>query len=130
MQPAVPVAEQQPSTPVPAFLAKAPDASELRAHELQMHRAQVQAEAAAREEPAQSEPVRAAPAPAPEPKPEPARLDTRDTLESAGLQMVETRPDGLRAPAPELQPTPLGRPRRERPRQSADEELVQVETKQ
>ena len=56
--------------------------------------------------------------------------DARSELESAGLQMVETRAERASAPEPEAGVQPLGRPRRERPRPSAeDEALVQVETK-
>jgi hypothetical protein len=51
-------------------------------------------------------------------------------LESAGLQMVETRADRVPAAPVAEEPVQLGRPRRERPRQAADEQLVQIETKQ
>jgi len=61
--------------------------------------------------------------------PEAPRVDTREMLESAGLQMVETRADRVStAPQPE-ESVPLGRPRRERPRAAGEEQLVQVETK-
>jgi ribonuclease E len=92
-----------------------------------------------REEPAAPAPQPAEPMPmaatrpvehTPEPQPEAPRVGTREMLESAGLQMVETRAD--RAPAAPVaeEPAQLGRPRRERPRQAAEEQLVQVETKQ
>jgi ribonuclease E len=95
-------------------------------------------------EPAKGEPVPAAPqaveprAVASEPAesrpvvPQPAapRVDTREMLESAGLQMVETRSDRVPAVQAEPEAVHLGRPRRERPRPSAEEQqLVQVETK-
>jgi ribonuclease E len=68
--------------------------------------------------------------PRPAPQPEAPRVDTRAMLESAGLQMVETRADRVPATPPAEETVPLGRPRRERPRPGADEQLVQVETKQ
>lgn len=70
------------------------------------------------------EPVRA-------PAREPAPVAVRETLEDTGLQMVETRADLARAPAPQTESVQLGRPRSERPRPNAPEEesLVQVETK-
>jgi ribonuclease E len=132
------------------------DADELRRAELEMHRAQMREEAAASQPAelprAEAEPVRepivAAPAiapspdvapaptiarePAPAPKPAvtPPPVDVREALETSGLQMVETRPDRVRAPAPEAEPVALGRPRRERPRAVETEApLVQVETK-
>lgn len=59
-----------------------------------------------------------------------AKVDAREALASAGLQMVETRPERVPAALPEPETVPLGRPRRERPRPEAGEEpLVQVETK-
>jgi hypothetical protein len=70
------------------------------------------------------------PAPAPAPAPAVTLTDARTELESAGLQMVETRAERASAPEPEAAVQPLGRPRRERPRQGAeDETLVQIETK-
>ncbi|MGE3160834.1 MAG: ribonuclease E/G [Burkholderiales bacterium] len=137
----------------PVASSHSPDAEELRRAELEMHRAQMRAEAESRAaEPAapQAEPVREpiaaapamapepvaqavrepAPTPAPRPAPAPETLDVREALESSGLQMVETRPDRARPPAPEAEPAALGRPRRERPQAAqADEPLVQVETK-
>lgn len=63
------------------------------------------------------------------PQPDAPRVDTREMLESAGLQMVETRSDRVTpAPQPE-ESVPLGRPRRERPSTAGEEQLVQVETK-
>jgi hypothetical protein len=61
--------------------------------------------------------------------PEAPRVDTREMLESAGLQMVETRADKAPATPPAEEPVQLGRPRRERPRSSGEEQLVQIETK-
>jgi ribonuclease E len=57
------------------------------------------------------------------------RGDTQTMLESAGLQMVETRADRAPATPPAEEPVQLGRPRRERPRPDGEEQLVQVETK-
>jgi len=110
-----------------------------------MHLAQMREEAAAREalreEPAREEPVREEPvreepvrmeaAPAPAPQPAPARLDPKEILESAGLQMVETNAAKVRQAAIEPEPVQLGRPRREKPlvQPAASEELVQVETR-
>jgi hypothetical protein len=136
----LPIAEHDASAPVPPFLAKAPDANELRAREREMHLAQMREEAAAREalreEPAREEPVREEPvrmeaAPAPAPQPAPARLDPKEILESAGLQMVETNAAKVRQAAIEPEPVQLGRPRREKPmvQPAASEELVQVETR-
>jgi hypothetical protein len=96
-----------------------------------------QAASAARPEPEQPQPrpepvdAEPAPRPQPQPQPQPARIDPREVLESAGLQMVETRPDRVPAVPPEPEPVVLGRPRRERARgaEAADEPLVQVETK-
>lgn len=121
--------------------------------ERQMHEAQMREEARAREdvvqqvpvreepvsrepvsaEPVHVEPARAEPVPQPRPQPEPRqpRVNPRDLLESAGLQMVETRPDRAQTPAPDAEAQPLGRPRRERANAPAEEPpLVQVETKQ
>jgi hypothetical protein len=61
--------------------------------------------------------------------PEAPRVDTREMLESAGLQMVETRADKVPSAPPVEEPVQLGRPRRERPRPAGEEQLVQVETK-
>jgi len=79
-----------------------------------------------REEPAREASVRAEPV-----RQEPARVDPRELLETAGLQMVETRSDRVPAVPTEPQAAPLGRPRRERTRPAtAEEPLVQVETKE
>jgi ribonuclease E len=132
----LPVAEQDAEVSVPAYLAKAPDANELRAREREMHLAAMREEQARqreeatvrdepREEPAPQEAVRAEPAPAPTP----VRVDPKGILESAGLQMVETNPNKVQPAAPEPEPVQLGRPRREKPRPAAEEPLVQVETK-
>jgi hypothetical protein len=166
----LPIAEHDASAPVPPFLAKAPDANELRAREREMHLAQMREEAAAREaareepareaareepareaareepareaareepareaareEPRREEPVRIEAAP-PAPLPAPARLDPKEILESAGLQMVETNAAKARQAPIAPEPVPLGRPRREKPtvQPAASEELVQVETR-
>jgi hypothetical protein len=76
-----------------------------------------------RAEPVRAEPVRSAP---PQPK-----IDPKTLLESDGLVMIET--DRSKAPvaAPVVEePQHLGRPRRERPKATPqDDELQQVETK-
>lgn len=135
------MAEHDAGAPVPTFLAKAPDASELRAREREMHLAQMREEARQRDEARQreesaaretvrEEPVHAEPVSAPAPRPAPVRVDPREILESAGLKMVETDPSKARQSAPEPEAVPLGRPRREKPAtQPASEELVQVETR-
>lgn len=63
-------------------------------------------------------------------QPEAPRVDPREILESAGLQMVETRADRVSAPVQAEEAVPLGRPRRERSRPAGEEPLVQIETKQ
>jgi hypothetical protein len=65
--------------------------------------------------------------PEPAPRIEAPRIDPKEYLQGAGLQMVETRSDAARAAEIAEEPLKLGRPRRERP-QVAAEELVQVET--
>lgn len=59
------------------------------------------------------------------------RVDPRELLSGAGLQMVETDSSKARQPAPEPEPVQLGRPRREKPAPAVAEEteLVQVETR-
>jgi hypothetical protein len=113
----------------PSYLAREPDEKELRAREREMHEAQMREEARQRE--AQPQPERQTPERVmPASQPAVARVDPREVLESAGLQMVETRPERVSAAPPEPEGVPLGRPRRERPRRVAeDEPLVQVETK-
>jgi len=133
----LPVAEQEAETSVPAYLAKAPDANELRARERAMHlaamreeEARQREEAPAREQP-REEPVRQeAVRPEPAPTPVPVRVDPKVILENAGLQMVETNPHKVQPPVSEPEPLQLGRPRREKPRPAGEEPLVQVETKQ
>lgn len=130
--------ENDAEASVPNFPAKAPDANELRAREREMHRAQMREEearqreeSAVREEPRQ-EPVRQEPAYAePAPVQAPARIDPKQILESAGLQMVETDSTKVRRLPVEPEPVQMGRPRRERPAepQPGAEELVQVETR-
>ncbi|MGH8704052.1 MAG: hypothetical protein ACREUO_01400 [Burkholderiales bacterium] len=67
----------------------------------------------------------------PEPAPaiEEPRVDPKEYLESAGLQMVETDSAKARQPQPEPEAVKLGRPRREPPALPAEEALVQVETR-
>jgi hypothetical protein len=97
-------------------------------HEAQMREEARQRELGQREAQAQLQPAPERVMPASQPAV--ARVDPREVLESAGLQMVETRPDRVPAAAPEPEVVALGRPRRERPRRVAeDEPLVQVETK-
>ena len=76
--------------------------------------------------PLATRPVESRPAAAP---PEAPRVDAREMLESAGLQMVETRADRTSPPVPPEESVPLGRPRREPSRPAADEPLVQIETR-
>jgi ribonuclease E len=137
----LPVAEHDADVSVPNFLAKAPDANELRAREREMHLAQMREEARQREEtavreeprqePVRQEPVHAEPAPASASVPALVRVDPKVILERAGLQMVETNPTKARQPLPEPEPVQLGRPRRDKPveQQPASEELVQIETR-
>jgi ribonuclease E len=142
--PGLPVGEHEADLTVPNYLAKAPDAEELRAREREMHLAQMREDQARLEEVAaapelpvaeRSEPVaeRVEPVPAREPvaAAAPVRVDAKVILESAGLQMVETNPDKARAPLPEPETVQLGRPRRDKPAEQApaSEELVQVETR-
>ena len=64
------------------------------------------------------------------PRAETVRVDPKEILSSAGLQMVETDRSKARQPAPEPETVQLGRPRRERPvLPAASEDLVQVETR-
>lgn len=65
------------------------------------------------------------------PKPEAPKVDSKVLLESSGLVMIETDRSKAASVMPQAEPPqPLGRPRRERPRHSPqDEELQQVETK-
>lgn len=78
----------------------------------------------------------AAPAPTPAPAREPSAVapitapvfDPKEYVASVGLQLVETRGGAAHPAEPEVEAVKLGRPRRERPRQAADESLVQVET--
>ncbi|MDA8107674.1 MAG: hypothetical protein M0015_03465 [Betaproteobacteria bacterium] len=55
--------------------------------------------------------------------------DVRGALAGSGLVMIETAPGKAAPVAEEPAPAPLGRPRRVRPQASADESLVQVETR-
>lgn len=129
---------------IPSYPAREPDEKELRAREREMHEAQMREEARQREleqREAQPQPQPERPTPELQPQPVPervmpasrpvvAKVDPREVLESAGLQMVETRPDRVAVAPSEPEAVPLGRPRRERPRRVAeDEPLVQVETK-
>ncbi|MCC6211037.1 MAG: hypothetical protein IT513_08365 [Burkholderiales bacterium] len=99
--------------------------------QLQEHRIQQQREAQeeARQRAEATEP--AAPAPVAEaPRPAVPKVDAREVLASAGLQMVETDASKSRPMESEPEPVKLGRPRRERAAQPRQEEaLVQVETR-
>ena len=98
-------------------------------HEAQM-REEARLNAAAEQREAQPRPQPAPERAMPPAAPAMAKVDARAALESAGLQMVETRRDRVPAALPEPEAAPLGRPRRERPRSVAEEvPLVQVETK-
>jgi len=72
----------------------------------------------------------APPAAEPAPRYEAPRIDAKEILSSAGLQMVETDSAKAKPYVPEPEPVQLGRPRRERPATPAasETELVQVET--
>jgi len=74
------------------------------------------------------------PAPRQEPRrveaPAMPRIDPKELLSEAGLQMVETDSSKAKFTSGEPEPIQLGRPRRERPQPSAEEaELKQVETR-
>lgn len=74
------------------------------------------------------------PAPRQEPRrteaPAMPRVDPKELLSEAGLQMVETDSSKAQYVPVEPEPVQLGRPRRERPRTPAeDAELMQVETR-
>jgi hypothetical protein len=74
--------------------------------------------------------VKSEPAPSPAASVEAPRIDPKEYLESAGLVMIETdRAKAPDQPQAEEQPAHLGRPRRERPQQQQDDELVQIETR-
>ena len=124
--------------PEQSGLPRTPAQEALRAAEREQFLAAERAERAAEEARAQAQ-ATPAPVEAPAPKAAPVaeaapqlelpRVDPRQYLESAGLQMVETD-SAKRAPLePEPEPVRLGRPRRERPRAAEDAELVQVETR-
>lgn len=107
------------------------------------HREEPKAQAFVAEAPAPllaPEPVReptiAQPAPEPiEPPPvatvrETApKADPKELLSSSGLVMIETDPSRAKSYVLEEERVQLGRPRRERPKESAPVELMQVETK-
>jgi len=57
------------------------------------------------------------------------RADPKELLSSSGLVMIETDPSRAKSYVLEEERVQLGRPRRERPKQSTPEELMQVETK-
>ena len=61
---------------------------------------------------------------------EPPKVDALALLSSSGLVMIETDPAKPKFEQFKQEPVQLGRPRRERPKQSAPEELRQVETKE
>jgi hypothetical protein len=67
--------------------------------------------------------------PEPAPRIEAPRVDPKEYLSGAGLQMVETRSEAVRASEPAEEPVKLGRPRNERPHAAGDDSLVQVETR-
>jgi len=72
------------------------------------------------------------PAPSPEqpaPRPAPEPIDVKEDLSKSGLVMIETDHTKVVESVPEPEPLQLGRPRRERPATSSDEELVQIETR-
>jgi ribonuclease E len=71
----------------------------------------------------------AQPAPRPAPQPQVPSFDSKELLDTTGLQMVETDRSKSRPAAPEPEPQPQGRPRRERPAPQAEEPLVQIETR-
>jgi hypothetical protein len=73
-------------------------------------------------------PVEQPPAPVVAARPEAPTLDAKEVLSGAGLVMIETDLSRSKSYVLEEAPVQLGRPRRERPMQAA-EELKQVETK-
>jgi len=114
----------------------------LYAQQLEEHRLKQQREAEMTQEAEAPAPQQPAQAPAPRLEEvvreetlryEAPRVDPKELLSSAGLQMVETDSSKARQSAPEPEPEPvrLGRPRREKPaaRVAAESELVQVETR-
>jgi hypothetical protein len=58
---------------------------------------------------------------------EPPRVNPKEYLATAGLQMVETKPGAAAVPPP-VEDAKLGRPRRQRSEAPAEEPLVQIET--
>ena len=74
-------------------------------------------------------PVFTAPAVEAAVRPEPPRLDPKKYLESAGLQMVETKAGSVAVQTAAPEEAKLGRPRRQRSEAPAEEPLVQVETR-
>jgi hypothetical protein len=67
--------------------------------------------------------------PEPAPRIETPRIDPKEYLSGAGLQMVETRSDAAPASAPTEESVRIGRARPERTRSAAEEALVQIETR-
>jgi ribonuclease E len=143
--------EEQPSmNGAPAAAASAPRHEQPR-HEAiredQRREAQRLEEALRAEEARTAEPVRHEPVPLRQEEPvirheepvvrheEPVRreepkIDSRALLESSGLVMIETDRAKTQVAAPAEEPQQLGRPRRERPKPSVQEdELQQVETR-
>jgi len=58
------------------------------------------------------------------------KVDSRALLESSGLVMIETDRSKAQVAAPAEEPQQVGRPRRERPKPTPqEEELKQVETR-
>jgi hypothetical protein len=74
------------------------------------------------------EPVLVAESRAPAPPPAP-QADPKALLSNSGLVMIETDPSRSKSYQLEDEPVQLGRPRRERQKQTAPDELMQVETK-
>ena len=69
------------------------------------------------------------PAPAATARPIAPQADPKELLSSSGLVMIETDPSRSKSYQLEEERVQLGRPRRERPKSSASEGLMQVETK-
>jgi ribonuclease E len=156
-QPGFPSMEQQPvvtavsESPVTATVEVSAPAPQPAIAEQRFEQPAVQ-----REEPQAQAFVAEAPAPAPAPAPEPAiqaaapvqaaepveqpapvvatrpiapPADPKELLSSSGLVMIETDPSRSKSYQLEEERVQLGRPRRERSKQNAPEELMQVETK-
>ena len=135
------VATVDVSTPAPQVAAVEPVAVQAAmVHPMVQPMEQPKAQAFVAEPPARA-PAVEAPAPAPAPvvvapapapvvtaSPEAPKVDAKEVLSGAGLVMIETDLSRSKSYVLEEAPVQLGRPRRERPTQAA-EELKQVETK-